>query len=304
MKTIKHFKKVSDYHHFANLTPPEHPLISLIDYAEVNYPENIHDIKWTQDYYTIALKRNVPHKLFYGQNEYDFDEGVMVFISPKQVMSMGDNPNVNGNPSGFLLLIHPDFLWNSELSKRISQCEFFGYSINEALFLSSKEELQMLDILKKIQEEYHSNIDKFSEKIIISHLEVLINYSERFYSRQFITRKQMNHQVLNKLEAYLHAYFKNDDLIDKGLPTVAGVSEALNLSPNYLSGLLKSLTGRSTQQHIHEKLIVKAKEQLSTTELSISEIAYKLGFERSTSFSKLFKNKTELSPLEFRKTFN
>ncbi len=304
MKTIKHFKKVSDYHHFANLKPPEHPLISLIDYAEVNYPENIHDIKWTQDYYTIALKRNIPHKLFYGQNEYDFDEGVMVFISPKQVMSMGDNPNVNGNPSGFLLLIHPDFLWSSALSKRISQCEFFDYSINEALFLSSKEELQMLDILKKIQEEYHSNIDKFSEKIIISQLEVLLNYSERFYERQFITRKQMNHQVLNKLETYLQTYFKNDDLIDKGLPTVTGVSEALNLSPNYLSGLLKSLTGRSTQQHIHEKLIVKAKEQLSTTELSISEIAYNLGFERSASFSKLFKNKTELSPLEFRKTFN
>ena len=305
MASIKHFKKVGDYHKLANIAAPEHPLISLVDYSQVQYPSNIHEVKWKQDYYTIGLKRNVVHKFYYGQQEYDFDEGIMTFIAPDQVMSLGSNPNVNSDkPSGYLLLLHPDFLWNTSMAKQIKNYQFFGYSINEALFLSEKEEQMMMDLLKNIRREYQANIDKFSQKIIISQIELLLNYAERFYERQFITRKISNHQILSRLEQVLSDYFTDDSQMEKGLPTVQWVSGCLNLSPNYLSTMLKSLTGQSTQQHIHDKLIEKAKVQLSTTRLSVSEIAYSLGFEHPASFTKLFKNKTEMSPIEFRKTFN
>ncbi len=304
MKNLQHFKKVSDYHKLANIPAPEHPLISLIEYSTVTYPSNTDDLKWRQDYYTIGLKRNVAHKLFYGQQEYDFDQGLMTFVAPDQVMRLGSNPNIkNHKPSGWLLLVHPDFLWNSPLAKCIKDYAFFGYTINEALFLSEKEEVMMVDLLKNIQREYQSNIDKFSQRIVISQLELLLNYAERFYERQFITRKISNHELVSKLEAILSDYFNDKVLIEKGLPTVVWVANQLHLSSNYLSSMLKSLTGQSTQQHIHNKVITKAKEQLSTTPLSISEIAYSLGFEHPASFTKLFKNKTEMSPVAFRKSF-
>ncbi len=300
-----HLKSVNDYHKLANIAAPEHPLISLVNYSDVNYPEDIEKLKWKQNYYTIGLKRHVPYKFFYGQQQYDFDEGLMTFVAPNQIMSLGKNPNVKSSqPSGWLLLIHPDFLWNSALAQQITNYEYFGYSINEALFLSEKEEHTILELFKNIEQEYRSNIDKFSQKIIISQLEVLLNYAERFYERQFITRKITNHHILDKLEAFLNTYFSESNIIEKGLPTVQDIANHLNLSPNYLSNMLKSLTGQSTQQHIHNKLIDMAKVQLSTTPLSISEIAYGLGFEHPASFTKLFKSKTDMSPLEFRKTYN
>ncbi|MEM9549181.1 MAG: helix-turn-helix transcriptional regulator [Bacteroidota bacterium] len=304
MSGLKHFTRIGDYHKLANLPAPQHPLISLVDYTQINYPSNLEKLRWRQDYYTIGLKRNIPYKFFYGQQEYDFDEGIMTFIAPNQVMSLSSNPNISSNPSGWLLLIHPDFLWNSTLAKMSERYAYFGYSANEALFLSEKEEDQMINILKNIEREYQSNIDKFSQNIIVSQLEVLLHYAERFYERQFITRKRANHQILEQLESLLSVYFNGKDLDERGLPSVSWVAESLNLSPNYLSSMLKSLTGQSTQQHIHNKLIDLAKEQLSTTSLSVSEIAYTLGFEYPASFTKLFKNKTEMSPLEFRKTFN
>jgi len=305
MKELLHFKKVGDYHKLANLPTPEHPLISLVDYSQVNYPQKIQKLRWKQDYYTIGLKRNVAHKFFYGQQEYDFDEGLMTFVAPKQVMSLANNPNIKArNPSGYLLLVHPDFLWNSTLAKQIKKFDYFGYDVHESLFLSRKEEKQMVNILKNIQNEYRSNIDTFSQKIIVSQLELLLNYAERFYARQFITRNISNHNIINRLETILKEYFEEESLIEKGLPTVHWVADKLHLSPNYLSSLIKSQTGQSTQQHIHDKLISKAKEQLSTTTVSISEIAYNLGFERHSSFTKLFKNKTEMTPLEFRKAYN
>lgn len=304
-KEIKRFKSVNEYHKLANLPKPEHPLVSLIDYSLVNYQvEEGVELTWIQDYYSIALKRNINVKLRYGQQEYDFDEGLMSFFSPGQLMNMTLNTQASPKPSGWVLLLHPDFLWNTPLAKSIKKYEFLGYSVNESLFLSKKEEVLIANILKNIQQEYHSNIDKFSQNIIISQIEVLLNYAERFYQRQFITRKITNHQILGQLENTLADYFNNEDLITKGLPTVQYISEQLNVSSNYLSNLLKSITGQNTQQHIHEKLIVKAKEKLSTTNLSISEIAYELGFEHSQSFSRLFKNKVKISPLEFRSSFN
>lgn len=308
MEKIKHITKLSDFHVFANLPSPKHPLISLIDFSKVQFPEEIKGLKLVQNYYTIGLKRNVPYKLFYGQKEYDFNEGLMTFLAPNQVMSMERNPNINlsgpQKPSGYLLLIHPDFIWNSTLAKTIKDYDYFNYEINESLFLSDDEEHMMLNLFKNIEKEYRANIDKFSQKIIISQLEVLLNYAERFYERQFLTRNKTNHQLLSQVEAYLSSYFKNDNLIEVGLPSVEQLSSTLNLSSSYLSSVLKSLTGMSTQQHIHNKLIEKAKQELTTTQLSVSEIAYKLGFEYPSSFNKLFKNKTEMSPVEFRKTFN
>ena len=304
MREPHRFAKIMDYHRFANLSAPKHPLISLVDYSQVRYPADKEGLRLMHSYYTIGLKRNVPYKFYYGQQEYDFDEGLMTFIAPNQVIRMAENPNVGtGKPSGYLLLIHPDFLWNTPLAQKMESFEFFGYATHEALFLSEKEEQTIIDLLLNIGREYEGNLDKFSHKIIISQIEMILNYAERFYERQFITRNKANHEVLGRLETLLTEYFAQDDP-DFTLPKVEYVASELNLSANYLSSLLKSLTGSSTQQHIHQKLIEKAKERLSTTSLSVSEIAYSLGFERPASFTKLFKNKTEMSPLEFRRSFN
>lgn len=301
-KEIQRIKTISEFHRIRRLPKPEHPLISLIDYALMRHSPKQNHINWVFDFYTIALKRNLSSYMRYGQQEYDFNEGVMSFLAPGQVLNFMAH-NKSSNPTGFILHIHPDFLWNTPLAKAIKKYEFFAYSVNEALFLSEKEEHMITTILKNIEQEYHGNIDKFSQQIIISQIEVLLNYAERFYERQFITRKITNHKILNRLEEILDNYFKSD-LFEKGLPSVQYIADQLHVSPSYLSSLLKNLTGQSTQQHIHEKLIEKAKAELSTTNLSISEIAYNLGFEHPQSFSKLFKSKTDLSPTEFRQMFN
>lgn len=296
-------KTISEFHQFNGLPKPEHPLISIVNYAELHRNTTEEFTTLFFGYYTISLKRGVS-KMFYGQQKYDFDEGVLYFMAPNQLLRTNNNPNENLERSGWLLLIHPDFLWNTPLANKIKHYEFFDYSVNEALFLSEKEEDILNNIIQNIKQEYHSNIDKFSQNIIISQIETLLNYSERFYQRQFITRKITNHQILDRLEKVLSGYFDAENIASKGLPTVQYVADTLHVSPSYLSGLLKVLTGQSTQQHIHDKLIEKAKEKLSTTALSVSEIAYELGFEHPQSFNKLFKNKTKLSPLEFRENFN
>lgn len=297
-------KTIHEFHRLRGLPEPAHPLISIIDYATIKHLPKNHPSSWVLDYYSISIKRNFNAKIKYGQQEYDFDSGVLFFMAPGQVFSITVGEVPPNAHSGWILLIHPDFLWNTPLAKTIKQHAYFDYSVNEALFLSEKEEAILHNIIQNIQQEYHSNIDAFSQNIIISQIETLLNYAERFYQRQFITRKITNHKILERLEETLTAYFNDDDLLAKGLPTVQFISETLNVSPSYLSGLLKILTGQSTQQHIHDKLIEKAKEKLSTTSLSISEIAYGLGFEHPQSFSKLFKTKTNLSPLEFRASFN
>lgn len=295
-------RTITEFHRMRGLQPPEHPLISVVDYSAVTHPAESSAAVF--DYYSISIKRGVG-KMFYGQQEYDFDEGVMYFMAPNQVLRVEPSQRIaTVQPTGWILLIHPDFLWNTSLAKNIKKYEFFDYSVNEALFLSEKEEAILNGIIQNIQQEYRSNIDKFSQSIIISQIETLLNYAERFYQRQFITRQKANHQLLDRLEKLFEDYFKSDATPTKGLPTVHYFSEALNISPGYLSGVLKSLTGQSTQQHIHDKLIEMAKVKLSTTTLSVGEIAYALGFEHSQSFSKLFKAKTKQSPLAFRQSFN
>ena len=298
------FKTITEYHRQMGLPLPEHPLISLVHMDAVTPLVREGSFSLIFEFYSISLKKIYNARFKYGQQTTDFDEGVLFFMSPGQVFGIELEPGTTHRPGGWMILIHPDFLWNTPLAKTIKQYEFFSYSVYEALFLSDKEETMLTGIAKNIEQEYHANIDRFSQNVIIAQLELLLTYSERFYQRQFITRKIANHEILTRLEDLLSDYFNSGALAKQGLPSVAYIASTLNISPGYLSGLLKSLTGRSTQQHLHDKLIELAKEKLSTTSLSVSEIAYELGFEHLQSFSKLFKTKTNLSPLEFRHSFH
>ncbi|PBQ31002.1 AraC family transcriptional regulator [Sphingobacteriaceae bacterium] len=293
---------ISELHHIMGYDKPEHPLISVTKHT--NEPSMILDgpISFIANFYIVMMKSEVNGKLKYGQNYYDFDEGILAMLAPGQVLSIDNGQQYSGK--GWLLAFHPDFVRNYPLSKTIKNYGFFAYNINEALHLSKKEEKMMEGIMKHIQKEYNSSIDQFSHDVMISHLDLLLNYSNRFYNRQFLTRKSASSNQLVKLDDLLTDYFRSDKIQKLGLPPVHYISDKLNVSANYLSDMLRSLTGQSTQQHIHNKLIEVAKESLTTTQLSVSEIAYQLGFEHPQSFNKLFKSKTNLSPLEFRSSFN
>lgn len=302
---MRHFKSISEFHAFRNLPQPQHPLLSVVDVGMVPHPDSAEPANLTLDFYAISVKRMKNVKVKYGQHPFDFNEGIMSFMSPSQVFHMTiDQKGEEVKRSGWVIYLHPDFIWNTPLAKTIKQYDFWDYSLHEALFLSAKEEETINQIIAHIRQEYHSNIDRFSKQIIIAHIETLLNYADRFYHRQFITREKANHQLLGRLEKVVNDYLNSDDLINRGLPTVSAIAGELHISPKYLSNLLRALIGQNAQHYIHDKLIGKAKEKLSTTDLSVSEIAYQLGFEHLPSFSKLFKAKTKLSPLAFRQSFN
>jgi AraC family transcriptional activator of pobA len=293
---------ISELHRLLVLPKPEHPLVSVINLSEIKCYSDNNLSSVIYNFYSVCNKKDFNGKMKYGQNYYDFDEGTMTFFSPGQVISTVVSEDIS--LSGWWLVIHPDFIRNYPLSKTIKNYGYFSYAVNEALHLSEKEEAMIALTMQNILQEYNSVIDSYSQDVIISHIELLLNYSNRFYNRQFITRKNAGNDLLIKLEGLLSDYFNSDKVLKKGLPTVQYISEKLNVSSNYLSDMLRSLTGQNTQQHIHNKLIEKAKELITTTSLSVSEIAYQLGFEYPQSFSKLFKSKTAVSPLEFRHSFN
>lgn len=299
---IHRVKSIAEFHRMKGLPAPEHPLISLFDYSKVNCSSDIHYKQMVFDFYHISCKRSTGARYKYGQGHYNFGNGVMFFIAPNQVFGIEPIAEIATPRSGWILMIHPDFLWHTSLAKSIKQFEFFHYEVNEALFLSEKEEATVGAIVKNIETEYQGNIDKFSQGIIISQTETLLTYADRFYQRQFITGKVHHHHILESFEKQLNDYLAKNT--GTGLPSVQYLADRLHLSPAYLSSMLKTLTGQTAQQHIHEKLIERAKERLSTTRLSVSEIAYELGFEHMQSFSKLFKSKTSKSPIEFRASFN
>ena len=299
---IQQIKSIDEFHRIRGLPGSVHPLVSVLRFEDMRQQAD-QPRSWMLDFYAIALKRNFHSKLKYGHQVYDFNEGVMTFMAPGQKIGIEAEAEAPIQHSGWLLIFHADFLWNTPMAKNIRQYGFFDYSVNEALFLSEQEEGILDGIMQSIQMEYQRGIDQFTQNIIIAQLEVLLSYAQRFYQRQFLTRKISNHDLLSRLEEILHESFLEEKL-NKGIPTVLSVAEALNVSPNYLSALLKSLTGKSTQQHIQDKLITRAKEMLSTSKLSVSEVAYALGFDYPQSFSKLFKNKTKISPLEFRQALN
>ncbi len=302
-RIIHRIKTISEYHKVMGLPKPEHPLISVIDYSSIQLPCKA-SMGFMFDFYSILIDRDFKGNMKYGQQPGDFEEGVIFFMAPGQVFEVEPEEAAITNRSGWVLLIHPDFLWKTTLAKKIRQYDYFGYSVSEALFLSDKEEKSVLGIMENIRQEYGNNIDKFSDPVIIAQLELLLTYADRFYQRQFITRKRSGHSILDRLESLLDSYLKSEALSVEGVPTVKEVASSLNVSAGYLSGLLKSLTGKSTQHYLQDRLIEHAKTQLSTTQQSVSEIAYSLGFDHPQSFSRLFKAKTNLSPLAFREKFN
>lgn len=291
---------ISELHRYVGLPGPVHPLISLVDNTQLKVDADQLPGSFLFGFYKISYKKTKQGKIGYGQGYYDFDEGGMVYTAPNQLISLTADVEYYGRS----LLIHPDFLRNHPLGKNISKYGFFAYDTHEALHLSEKEKTIMLNVLNQIDDELNTAIDDFSQDVVLSYLEVLLNYSNRFYKRQFITRKAVNHHLLEQLEQLLNSYFEQQDTLKQGLPTVDYLAGKLNLSARYLSDMLRSLTGQSAQQHIHEKLIEKAKEYLTATQLSVAEIAYQLGFEHPQSFNKLFKQKTNISPLAFKQSFN
>lgn len=292
---------ISEMHKVLGFQKPLHPLISLVNYADIKTPYEEWPKSISPSFYKISYKKSVTGKIKYGQGFYDFDEGGLSFISPNQVISCADDEQ---DYSGYTLLIHPDFFRGYSLDHKIKTYGFFSYSANEALFLSDKERKTIFSVFENIKEELSNNIDDFSQDLVISHIEVLLNYSNRFYKRQFITRKAVTHDLLTRLENILNNYFEQEEVIQEGLPTVEYLAGQLNLSPRYLSDMLRSITGQNAQQHIHEKLIEKAKEYLTSGNFSVAEVAYRLGFEHPQSFNKLFKKKTHLTPIAFKQSFN
>jgi AraC-like DNA-binding protein len=308
MQVPQKYISLSEAFSASGLPAPPHPLIGLINGIDKPLKRTPPMHRHVLSFYKISYRPYLGGTLKYGQTYFDFNDGGMLFAAPNQIIG-SDDGGINSVENECInqqitLLIHPEFFLTYPLAKKIKHYGFFSYSANEALHLSDNEKVTILSIFKIIEDELANRIDDFSQDVIISQIELLLNYSNRFYKRQFITRKAVNNDLLEKIEDILDDYFNNDKSLDQGLPTVQYLAKHVNLSPSYLSDMLRSLTGQNAQHHIHNKLIDMAKVKLSTTGLSVSEIAFELGFEHSQSFSKLFKTKTTLSPLEFRQSFN
>jgi AraC-like DNA-binding protein len=297
-----HVNTIPEYHKLANIPKPSHPLLSVIKFEDLRWEPEDRVTSIVRNFYTVALKKNNNAKFRYGQHGIDFDGSVLHFMLPKQVLTIESSVTKLMN-SGWLLLIHPDLLLHTPLAKKIKQYEYFNYKFNQALPLSPEQETIIVQIFKNICQEQRDPIDKYNQNVIMAQIELLLAYSEQFYQRQFVVKKKDEHSLLTELEFLLNEYFKNNELVKKGIPTISYIAGELNISPNYLSRLLQTLTGQSTKHFLHDKLIELGKEKLSTTELSVSEISYELGFKFTQSFSKLFKSKTNQTPLEFRKSF-
>jgi len=302
-------------HRFTSLTeglktfgfpPPQHPLITVIDGIDQHMAGFAPAESHVLSFYKIVFRPNIGGLLRYGQTHFDYNEGGLFFAAPNQIVAPNES-NPDEAPctrEEIAILMHPDFLLHYPLASKIKKYQFFSYAVNEALHLSEKEKDIVLDLFRNIREELSSRIDELSQDVVIAQLELLLNYAQRFYKRQFITRKTISSSLLQQFEDVLGSYFDDSQPLYSGIPTVQNLADSLAISPGYLSDMLRTLTGLNAQHHIHEKLIEKAKERLSTTSLSVSEIAYDLGFEHPQSFSKLFKTKTSQSPLEFRAQFN
>ncbi len=296
------FTSLSEAHRALGVPPPLHPLISLLHGAHAPAARaGVHQAH-VLSFYKIAYRPQLSSRLRYGQGHYDFEEGGLLLAAPNQLIGGSEEPTGTAC-AHFTLLIHPDFLASYPLTKKIGHYGFFTYAANEALHVSEPEKDLLLALFSTMEAELASRLDEFSQEVVVAQLELLLTYANRFYKRQFLTRKAVHGDLLQQLEEILADCFRSEDLPSRNIPTVQYLAQRLHVSPSYLSDLLRTLTGQSAQQHIHDQLIAQAKEQLTTTGLSVSEVAYGLGFEHPQSFSRFFKTKTALSPLAFRQSF-
>lgn len=308
MKQTIHINSVSQMHEIFGMEAVKHPMISVLKLSSLNNPseemtndfmQELLNVKFVSNLYIISMKDGIKGKIGYGRNQYDFEEGVMTFIAPGQVLTLSEMA-YDSNSKAWVILFHPDLIRKSNLGGTIEDYTFFDYEVNEALFLSEKEKQTLSDLAHKIEDEISTNIDKHTQNLIVSNLELILNYCIRYYDRQFYTRTNLNKGIVSQFEHILKDYFQSLKQIDLGIPTVKYIAEQMNLSPNYLSDLLKKETDRSALDHIQSFIIDKAKNALLSSNESVSQIAYHLGFEYSQHFSKMFKLKTGMTPVEFR----
>lgn len=298
MKEIVYYvRSINDLHTIAGFEKPKHPLVSVIDYSKVKVVNAPDSGSFICSFYTVNFKKNC--HFLYGRQPFDHQEGTLHCTAPEQIITF-DRKRDTGGSEGWGLYFHPELIRNSGLGRKIHEYSFFSYSENEALHLSDSEKQTLVSILRQIETEYNCNIDHYSNQLIISNIELLLNYCNRFYGRQFITRTNHNKDIIARFEEYLRDYFNSQKQAEQGLPTVRLCAETMNLSPNYFSDLLRSETGKTTQEHIHFHLLERAKTLLADTGKTINEIAYELGFEYPQNFCKLFKRKVGSSPTEFR----
>jgi len=288
---------ISELHKIAGFDKPKHPLVTVIDYSKVNFADAPTSGSFVCSFYSINFKKHC--EFMYGGQLFDHKEGTLHCTAPEQIISF-DRKNEGNNSVGWGLYFHPELIRNTSLATKIDEYSFFLYSENEALHLSEQEKDVLFSIFTQIEKEYNTNIDHYSHDLLISNIELLLNYGKRFYGRQFITRTNQNKDIIVRFETFIKDYFHSDKLKSLGIPTVKHCAEEMHLSPNYFSDLLKSETGKNTQEHIHYYLLEKAKTLLVNTNNTIDEIAYELGFQYPQSFSKLFKKKIGITPTIFR----
>ena len=299
VSSIININSVADYHRLAGLESPKHPLISVTYHKDVKAAEDFVGQRYAFNLYYISYKNGEYSAMGYGRNSYDFQDGTLMFMSPGQVIT----PNSSGHDSdegGWSLAFHPDLIRKSPFGKKISKYSFFSYDVNEALHISESEVKILSDIAQKIIMEYSQNIDQHTQNLIISNIELLLDYCSRYYDRQFYTRTNLNKDYVTRFEQLLHHYSSSGMLSQNGIPGVSYFGEKLNMSGHYLSDMLKKETGKSLKKYINDFLINNAKTMLLGSTDSVSQIAYSLGFEYPQHFSKLFKQKTGMSPVEYR----
>lgn len=299
MKEIIHIKSIAKANEFFQFPTTKHPLVTLMWAKELSNFKNHFGIKFSSDLYAISLKDGMEGKLGYGRNNYDFEDGTMIFSKPNQVLSIQEK-TIQDDAKGWMLIFHPDLIRKSELGKTIDSYSFFDYEVHEALHISENEKRTLTDLAKKIEAEINQNIDKHSQKLIISTIELILDYCNRYYDRQFYVRTNLHQDNVSEFESFLKDYFASEKPATLGLPSVKYCGEQLNMSPNYLSDLLKKETGKSAKEHIYAFVVNKAKNKLLNSTANISEIAYDLGFEYPQHFSKLFKRQTGVSPAKYR----
>lgn len=300
MIKIKYLKSIAEHDKIFGIETL-HPLISIVDYSKTKISQedsNVDSICF--DFYSVYLKDGRSCKINYGRKAYDFQEGSLVFISPSKMIEIVEEEPEEKGPSGYGLFFHPDLLKNTSLGKTIYEYSFFNYELSESVHLSKKERKIVFDCFKKIKHELSQPIDKFSKKLIVSHLELFLNYCARFYERQFETRDYIHRGIVEKFETYLNEYFDNESNSNKEIPTVSDCAKEFNFSANYFSDLVKMETGKSAQSFIHYKIIEKAKVKIFDYNKSISQIAYELGFKYPNHFVRFFKQKVGQSPNQYR----